>query len=164
MTKAMYPGSFDPLTNGHLDIASRAAKLFDTLLIAVYDRPAKRLLFNTDERIKLAKDATAHLPNVEVTGFSGLMVDFARKSLVDVIVRGLRMSSDFEFEFEMAMMNKKLAPDLELVCLMTRNEFQFLSSSMLKDVAGLGGCIDGMVPDNVAAALARKLNPHSKAD
>ncbi|MBI2858352.1 MAG: pantetheine-phosphate adenylyltransferase [Chloroflexi bacterium] len=158
MTKAMYPGSFDPLTNGHLDIAARAAKLFDSLLIAVYDRPAKRLLFTTQERVKLARDATAHIPNIKVTSFEGLMVEFARKSGAEVIVRGLRMSSDFEFEFEMAMMNKKLAPDLDLVCLMTRNEFQFLSSSMLKDVASLGGCIDGMVPQNVAGALEKKLS------
>lgn len=162
MIRAMYPGSFDPFTNGHLDIATRASRLFDNLLVTVYDKPDKRLLFTTEERVKLASDATAHLKNVRVTSFSGLMVEYARKNDIQVIVRGLRMSSDFEHEFEMAMMNRKLDVELELVCFMARNEFQFLSSSILKDVAGLGGCLDGLVPPNVAAALARKLAPHCK--
>ena len=159
MTVAMYPGSFDPLTNGHLDIATRAAKLFDQFIVAIYDKPDKRLLFTTEERLEMAREATSHLPNVKVTSFSGLMVDYAKKAGIHVIVRGLRMSSDFELEFEMAMMNKKLAPGIELVCLMARNEYHFLSSSLLKEVARLGGCLDGMVPENVAADLARKLAP-----
>ena len=159
MTVAMYPGSFDPLTNGHLDIATRAAKLFEQFIVAIYDKPDKRLLFTTEERLEMAREATSHLPNVKVTSFSGLMVDYAKKAGIYVIVRGLRMSSDFELEFEMAMMNKKLAPGIELVCLMARNEYHFLSSSLLKEVARLGGCLDGMVPENVAAALARKLAP-----
>ncbi|MEW6033915.1 MAG: pantetheine-phosphate adenylyltransferase [Chloroflexota bacterium] len=159
MTTAVYPGSFDPFTNGHLDIASRASRLFDRVIIAIYDKPDKRLLFTTEERVEMAKEATAHLSNVKVTSFSGLVVDFARKARGQVIVRGLRMSSDFEREFEMAMMNKKLAPNVELVCLMAQNQYQFLSSSLLKEVARLGGCLDGMVPANVAAALARKLAP-----
>lgn len=159
MTSAMYPGSFDPLTNGHLDIATRASQLFDTLLIAVYDIPQKRLLFSTEERVIMARDATPHLKNVRVTSFSGLMVDYARKQNVQVVVRGLRMSSDFEHEFEMAMMNKKLDPGIELVCLMARNEYQFLSATIIKDVSSLGGCIEGLVPGNVAAALNRKLAP-----
>jgi pantetheine-phosphate adenylyltransferase len=159
----MYPGSFDPLTNGHLDITARASHLFDKLILAVYDKPDKRLLFSTEERVSMARTATSHLDNVEVTSFSGLMVNYAVRTGVQVIVRGLRMSSDFELEFEMAMMNKKLAPSVELVCLMARNEYQFLSSSLLKEVAKLGGCLDGMVPDHVAAALARKLAVHSPA-
>lgn len=162
MINAMYPGSFDPLTNGHLDIATRASKLFGTLIVAVYDKPDKDLLFTTKERVRLAQDATAHLKNVRVTSFSGLMVNYARKQNVQVVVRGLRMSSDFEYEFEMAMMNKKLDPELELVCLMARNEYQFLSSTILKDVSSLGGRLDGMVPDNVAAALNRKFSLHCK--
>lgn len=157
MTTALYPGSFDPFTNGHLDIASRASRLFDRVIIAIYDKPDKRLLFTTEERVEMAKEATTHLSNVKVTPFSGLVVDFVRKVRGQVIVRGLRMSSDFEREFEMAMMNKKLAPNIELVCLMAQNQYQFLSSSLLKEVARLGGCLDGMVPANVAAALARKL-------
>lgn len=157
MTHALYPGSFDPLTNGHLDITTRASRLFETVLVAVFDTPDKRLLFNTDERVQLAKDATAHLRNVKVTFFSGLMVDFAKKNNIQVVVRGLRMSSDFEHEFEMAMMNRKLYPELDLACFMARNEFQFLSSTVLKDVARLGGCLDGLVPDNVALALTEKL-------
>ncbi|MBI2856950.1 MAG: pantetheine-phosphate adenylyltransferase [Chloroflexi bacterium] len=157
MTIALYPGSFDPLTNGHLDIASRACRLFDELVIAIYDRPDKRLLFSTDEREELVRMATAHLPNVRATRYSGLTVDYAREIGAKVVVRGLRMSSDFEHEFEMAMMNKKLAPDIELVCLMASMQYQFLSSTLLKDVARLGGCLDGLVPENIAQALTRKL-------
>lgn len=156
MTNAIYPGSFDPVTNGHLDIANRAAALFDELIIGVYDRPSKHLLFSTKERVGLMKKAVAHLPNVRVTSYSGLTVDFARKMKAKVMVRGLRMSSDFEREFEMALMNKKLSRDVELVCLMTSLEFQFLSSSLLKEACELGGDISGLVPKHVAAALTKK--------
>ncbi len=156
MTIAIYPGSFDPITKGHLDITTRAAKLFEKLIIGVYDAPAKYLLFTTDERVDLAKRAVANLPNVEVESFTGLTVDFARKLKAQVMVRGLRMSGDFEREFNMAMMNKKLFPELELVCLMASGEYQFLSSSLLKEAAGLGGNIDNLVPEHVAAALRKK--------
>ena len=139
MKIAIYAGSFDPVTNGHLDIATRAANLFDELVIAVYDAPPKSLLFSTAERVELVRQAVAHLPNVRVESYSGLTVDFARKVKAQVMVRGLRMSQDFEREFEMALMNKTLAPDLDLVCLMSCLEFQFLSSSLLKEVARLGG-------------------------
>ena len=156
MTIAIYPGSFDPITNGHLDIAARAAKLFDKLIIGVYDTPAKYVLFSTEERVDLAKRATANLPNVEVKSFSGLTVEFAKQVNAQTMVRGLRMSGDFEREFNMAMMNKKLLPELELVCLMASVEYQFLSSSLLKEAAGLGGNIDNLVPEHVATALKEK--------
>ena len=157
MTVAVYPGSFDPITNGHLDIAARAAKLFEELIIGVYRTPNKRLLFTAEERVDLVKQSIAHLPNVKVEAFSGLAVDFARQVKAQVIVRGLRVSADFEREFEMAMMNKSLFPDLELVCLMSNLNYQFLSSSLLKEVGRLGGNIDGLVPPHVGIALRRKV-------
>ena len=158
MTIAIYPGSFDPITHGHLDIIKRASSLFDELIIGVYDRPEKQLLFSTPERVEMTQQAVAHLGNVQVQSYSGLTVDFAKKVNAQVMVRGLRMSSDFEREFEMAMMNKKLASDLELVCFMANLQYQFLSSSLLKEVAQLGGCLEDMVPDHVAAALRHKFS------
>lgn len=159
MTIAIYPGSFDPIINGHLDIVKRASAIFDELVIGVYDRPEKRLLFSTEERVEMAQQAVVDFGNVRAQAYSGLTVDFARKVGAKVMVRGLRMSSDFEREFEMAMMNKKLAPDLELVCLMASLQYQFLSSSLLKEVAQLGGCLEDMVPSHVANALRRKFLP-----
>lgn len=156
MTIAIYPGTFDPITNGHLDIATRAAKVFEKLIIGVYDTPNKHLLFTTDERVELTRQAVRELPNVEVVSFTGLTADFAMKVGVKVMVRGLRASADFEREFELAMMNRKLAPELELVCLMAKLEYQFLSSSLLKEVASLGGNIDDLVPEHVAEALKKK--------
>ncbi len=156
MTIAIYPGSFDPMTNGHLDIARRAAKLFDKVIIGVYDTPAKRLLFTTEERLDLVRQSIINLPNVEVEAYCGLTVDFARKVKAHVMVRGLRVSADFEREFDMAMMNKKLFPELELVCLMSTLEYQFLRSSLLREAAGLGGNIDEFVPKHVAVALREK--------
>jgi pantetheine-phosphate adenylyltransferase len=158
VTIAVYPGSFDPITNGHLDIAIRAAKLFDKLIIGIYDTPDKRILFSTDERVDLVKRSVTGIPNVEVTSFTKLTVEFAMDMGAKALVRGLRMVTDFEREFEMALMNKKLYPDLELVCLMTGLQYQFLSSSLLKEVAGLGGDITNMVPEHVASALKKKLS------
>jgi pantetheine-phosphate adenylyltransferase len=156
LTIAIYPGSFDPLTLGHLDIIQRAASIFDKVIVGIYDRPEKRLLFSTEERVQMAQQAVVNLKNVRVNSYSGLTVDFAKEMGAQVMVRGLRMSSDFEREFEMAMMNKKLTPDLELVCFMASLQYQFLSSSLLKEVAQLGGCLDKMVPDHVAAALKER--------
>jgi pantetheine-phosphate adenylyltransferase len=156
LTIAIYAGSFDPVTLGHLDIIQRGAAIFDRLIVGIYDRPEKRLLFSTEERVQMARQAVAGLKNVHVQPYSGLTVDFAKKVGAQVMVRGLRMSSDFEREFEMAMMNKKLASDLELVCFMASLQYQFLSSSLLKEVAQLGGCLEDMVPDHVAKALTRK--------
>lgn len=158
MTIAIYPGSFDPITNGHLDIITRAAKLFEKLVIGVYDKPDKQLLFSAEERAAMAKQAVATLPNVEVTVFTGLAVDFAKQVKASVIVRGLRMSADFENEFDLAMMYKRLSPEIELVCLMSDMKYQFLSSSLLKEAARLGGTIDDFVPKHVAIALEKKFS------
>jgi pantetheine-phosphate adenylyltransferase len=160
LTIAIYPGSFDPITNGHLDIVTRAAKLFEKLIIGIYEAPNKRPLFAIEERVELARQAITGLPNVEVKPFSGLTVDFARKIKAQAMVRGLRMSADFEREFDMAMMNKRLFPELELVCLMASVEYQFLSSTLLKEAASLGGNISDLVPEHVAIALRKRV--HSK--
>ena len=157
MTIAIYPGSFDPITNGHLDITTRAAKLFEKLVIGVYATPDKRLLFSTKDRVELVRNAVVNLPNVEVEAFSGLTVDFAKKVNAQATVRGLRINADFEREFDMAMMNKRLFPELELVCLMASAEYQFLSSSLLKEVASLGGNIEELVPKHVAESLKEKV-------
>jgi pantetheine-phosphate adenylyltransferase len=156
LTTAIYPGSFDPITNGHIDVVTRAARLFAKLIIGVYETPDKRLLFTLTERVEMARQAVASLPNVEVQPFDGLTISFARKVRAQAIVRGLRVSADFEREFDMAMMNQRLAPELELVCLMASPEYQFLSSSLLKEVAELGGNIGDLVPKHVAEALRKK--------
>jgi len=160
VTTAIYPGTFDPITNGHLDVAVRVAKLFKKLTIGVYNTPTKHLLFTTEERVDLVRQAIANLPNVDVESFSGLTVDFAKKVKAQTVVRGLRVGADFEREFDMALMNKKLFPGLDLVCLMANLEYEFLSSSLLKEVASLGGNIDDFVPKHVAEALRKKV--HSK--
>lgn len=157
MPTALYPGSFDPVTNGHLDIAKRAAALFDKLIIAVYDAPPKRLLFTTEERVKLWQEALPNLPNVTVEPYVGLTVDVARQRNATVIVRGLRAISDFENEFEMALTNKKMAPEVEEVFLMSASEYLFTSSSRAKEVWGLGGYVKDLVPPNVDIALRQRL-------
>ena len=156
MVTALYPGSFDPVTVGHVDIATRAANLFEKLVVAVYETPSKNLLFDSDEREQLMKDACSHLPNVEVVRFSGLVVRAARDAGAGVIVRGLRSGSDFEYEFDMAFMNRRLEPDVDLVCFMTSQDYMFVSASLLKEVARLGGDITEMVPPNVAQAVYSK--------
>ena len=157
MTTAIYPGAFDPITNGHLDIAIRAAKLFKKLTIGVYDIPNKHLLFTAEERVEMVRRAIANLPNVTVEFFSGLTVEFAKKVGAQTIVRGLRIRTDFEREFEMALMNKNLRPDCELICLLANQEYQFLSSSLLKEVACLEGSINSLVPAHVAEAIIKKV-------
>ena len=156
MTVAIYPGSFDPITNGHIDVAIRAAKFFTKLVVGVYEMPSKPVLFSLEERLEMARQALADLPNIEVRSFSGLSVDFARKVEAQAMVRGLRVSADFEREFDMAMMNKNLYPELELVCFMASPDYQFLRSSLLKEVAKLGGDIKNLVPEHVAQALRKK--------
>ena len=157
MTTALYPGTFDPITNGHLDIATRAAKLFQKVIIGVYDTPEKTVLFSTEDRVELVRKALADLPGVEVASFSGLTVDFAEKVGAIAIVRGLRIGADFEYEREMALMNKNLSPDIELVCLMASLQYQFLSSGRVKEVARLGGRVDDLVPKAVAEELKKKV-------
>src|SRR3972149_3248305 len=157
MTIALYPGSFDPITNGHLDIAIRAAKLFEKVIIGVYDTPAKNLMFDTRERVDLIRQSISGLPNVQVEPFYGLVVNYAKQIGAQTIVRGLRIGADFEREFEMELMNKHLVPDCELVCLITNTKYQFVSSSLLKEVASLDGYIDDLVPKPVAKALKKRL-------
>jgi len=156
MRAAVYPGTFDPVHNGHIDIATRAASLFDHLIVAIYDRPLKSLLFTTEERRAMLEKALALLPNVSVVTYNRLTVDFARQVGAQAIVRGLRVISDFELEFQMALTNKKLAPDIEFVCLMTSQEYAFISASTVKEIAMLGGCLEGMVPAHVTAAMQTK--------
>lgn len=163
MTTAVYPGTFDPITKGHLDIATRAARLFDKVIIAVYDTPGKELMFTTDERVDLVRQSITDLPNVTARSYSGLTVSFAMEAQAQTLVRGLRIGADFEGEFEMALMNKNLAPDCELVCLMASMKYQFLSSSILKEVARLGGNIDDLVPRPVIGAMKAKLKAARKA-
>ena len=158
MTIALYPGSFDPMTYGHIDIATRAAALFDQLVVGVFATPSKNVLFTTPERVEMARKALAHLPNVRVEAYSILTIDFARKIGAKVIIRGLRMGSDFEREFDMALMNKKLSPELETVCLMASAEHQFISSSLLKEAAQGHGSVENFVPEHVAAALLEKFS------
>jgi pantetheine-phosphate adenylyltransferase len=155
---AVYPGSFDPITCGHVDIAERAAAVFDKVILAVYDAPSKNLLFSTAERVGMAQQALAGVPNLEVCSYSGLTVEYCRQVGARVIVRGLRAVSDFEIELQMAMLNRKMAPETEVVCLMTSIQHSFLSSSVVKEIARLGGCIDGLVPKHVATALRDKYN------
>jgi pantetheine-phosphate adenylyltransferase len=158
LTTALYPGSFDPVTNGHLDIARRASTLFDKVVIAVYVIPDnKRLLFSTEERLNLIRNAVTDIPNISVMSYAGLTVEVARDINAKVMIRGLRMNSDFEREFEMALMNKKLAPDVELITLMSSLEHQFLSSSLLKEVVKLGGDPNSFVPSEVGKALIERL-------
>jgi pantetheine-phosphate adenylyltransferase len=153
MPTAIYPGTFDPVHNGHIDIAARAAQLFDHLTVAIYARPLKNLLFTTQERKAMIAESLGHIPNVSVATYQQLTVDFARQVGARVVVRGLRVISDFELEFQMALTNKKLAPEIEFVCLMTSQEYAFLSASTVKEIAMLGGCVDGMVPSHVAEAM-----------
>ena len=158
MTIAVYPGSFDPMTTGHLDIVTRAVDFFDKLIIAIYDKPAKPMFFTIEERVALAKEAVAGMPKVCVKPYSGLTVEFIHSVGGKVMIRGLRVGSDFETEFEMEKMNKKLAPDIEMLCLMASSDYQCISSKLIKEVATLQGCLTGLVPDHVAVALKKKLS------
>ena len=161
MTLAIYPGSFDPITLGHVDLARRAARLFDRLIVAVYaggEKPGG--LFSLDERLALAREALVPEagPNIAVDSFSGLTVEYARAIGADTIVRGLRAVSDFEYEFKLAHMNDHLAPEIEVVCLVASARHSFISSSLIREVAALGGDVDGLVPPPVAAALRARFD------
>jgi pantetheine-phosphate adenylyltransferase len=160
VANAVYPGSFDPVHNGHVDVIQRGSKVFDRLIVGVYDAPPKRLLFTTEERTELVRQAISDLSNVEVSSFDGLAVDFAREAGAAFILRGLRAGFDFETEFEMAQMWRSLAPDIDVVCTMSTLDYLFLHSSRIKEVAELGGEIEGFVPKHVVEALAGKFAEH----
>ncbi|HYH02155.1 MAG TPA: pantetheine-phosphate adenylyltransferase [Bacillota bacterium] len=154
--RAICPGSFDPITRGHLDIIERAAALFPQVIVGVLQNPGKNPLFSVQERVDLIKTAIKHLPNVEVVFFSGLLVDFARKVEANLIVKGLRAISDFEYEFQMALNNKRLAPEIETMFMMTKNEYSFLSSSVVREIARYGGNIRDLVTPEIEEALKVK--------
>lgn len=159
--EAIYAGTFDPLTLGHLDVISRATVVFDRLVLAVAKSDAKSPLFKLDERVSLAKEALVGYPEVEIDTFSGLLVNYARARGIRVLIRGLRAISDFEVEFQMALTNRKMAPDIETIFLMPKEEFSYLSSSMVREVADHGGDTSPFVPPNVEAALRRRFQRES---
>jgi len=157
MVRALFPGTFDPIHYGHIDIATRATRLFDEVVMAVYDKPLKSLMFSPEERMALVNEAFKDNPKIKVTGYSGLTVEFAREIDAQVIVRGLRVFSDFEFEFRMALANHRLAEDIEIVALITAEEHTFLSSSTVKEIALLNGDVSSMVPLFVEEAFRKKI-------
>lgn len=156
MVTAIYPGSFDPVTMGHLDIITRGSALFEKVIVAVYSTPSKDLLFSTEERVNLFRESIHDLTNVEVMKFSGLVVRFARQVGAAVILRGLRSGADFEYEYDMAFMNRRLERSVDMVSFMTSQDYMFVSSSLLKEVARLGGDVTGMVPPHVVKAVNAK--------
>lgn len=157
MVRALFPGTFDPIHYGHMDIAVRAVRLFDEVIMAVYDRPLKSLMFGPEERMALVAEAFKSQPRIKVMGYSGLTIDFARKMNAQVIVRGLRVFSDFEFEFRMALANQRIGTDIETVALITAEQHTFLSSSTVKEIATLGGDVSSMIPAFVDKALRSKV-------
>lgn len=159
MRKALYPGSFDPVTCGHFDIIKRASKVVDHLTVAVLDNPRKEELFSFEERVEMLKKITAGYPNVEIDSFKGLLVEYAAAKDVKVIIKGLRAMSDFEFEFQMALVNQKLDPSIETMFMMTNSKYAHISSSIVKEVASLGGNIREMVPSELHDIIIKKFNP-----
>lgn len=157
MSVAVYPGSFDPITNGHLDIIRRGARIFDRLIVAVADNPAKQALFSKDERVEMIREVTASFRNVEVDSFDGLVVDYVRRRKAHVILRGIRTISDFEYEYQMALTNRTFAPDIETAFLLTHEEYSFMSSRLIKEAASLGGDVSAFLPPQVERRLRAKL-------
>ena len=158
MKIAIYPGSFDPMTFGHLDIIERSSKMVDKLYVSVLINSAKNPLFSTDERVSMIKEMTSHLPNVEVTAFDGLLVDYAKKMEASIIVRGLRAVTDFEYELQISQTNRILNPDIDTIFLTTSLEYSYLSSTIVKEVASYAGDISRFVPEKIAEAVYNKLN------
>ena len=156
MKIAIYPGSFDPITNGHLDIIERSSRIFDKVIVSVLHNSAKRPAFTAEERVEFIKSATEHLENVETDYFDGLLVDYAKEKSATTIVKGLRAVSDFEYEMQMALMNRRQNPEIETLFLISSSEYSFLSSSIVKEVAHLGGNLDGFVPECIKAEIYHK--------
>jgi pantetheine-phosphate adenylyltransferase len=156
--KALYPGTFDPPTNGHVDLIQRGAKLFEHLTVAILNNPVKNPLFSVEERVEMLQEVTASLPNVTVATFNGLMVEFARKEGASAVMRGIRAISDYEYEFQMALMNRRLAPEIETVFLQPAGRYSFISSRMLKEVFSFGGDVTGLVPPNVLKRLRGRIH------
>jgi pantetheine-phosphate adenylyltransferase len=154
---ALYPGTFDPPTNGHIDLIQRGAKLFDHLIVAILNNPVKDPLFSVEERVEMLKESTAALSNVSVATFEGLMVEFARQQGASAVLRGIRAISDYEYEFQMALMNRRLAPEIETVFLQPAGRYSFVSSRMLKEVFAFGGDVSGLVPPNVLKRLRDRI-------
>ena len=161
MRTAIYPGSFDPITNGHLDVIHRATKLFDRIIVAVAKNDTKSPLFTLEQRVRMVARAVRHLPNVEADSFDGLLVAYVEKRSAQAVVRGLRAVSDFEFEFQLALMNRKLNENVETIFMMPKDTYTFLSSRMIKEIAQLGGDISAFVPPRVQAALRDKFKEPS---
>jgi pantetheine-phosphate adenylyltransferase len=157
-TLAVYPGSFDPLTNGHVDIITRGARIFDRIIVAILINAEKAPLFSMDERLKITREVFKDFPNVEVDTFDGLLVDYVERRRAHVIVRGLRAVSDFEFEFQMALMNRRLNGKIETVFMMPAEQYSYISSRLIKEVFSLGGQVHGLVPDTVEERLRQKVN------
>jgi pantetheine-phosphate adenylyltransferase len=158
MRRAIYPGSFDPVTNGHLDVIERARKLFDEVVVAVAHNDEKQPLFSLEERLELLRETAGRIDNVRIAEFKGLLVDFAKAEKAGAVIRGLRAVSDFEFEFQMALMNRKLEAGVETIFLMPKEEYTYLSSRIVKEIARLGGDVSSFVPARVAKALSRKFS------
>jgi pantetheine-phosphate adenylyltransferase len=156
--KALYPGTFDPPTNGHVDLIQRGSRIFDHLIVAVLNNPGKNPLFTVPERVEMLEEATRALTNVSVATFNGLMVEFAREHAASAVLRGIRAISDYEYEFQMALMNRRLAPEIETVFLQPAGRYSFVSSRMLKEVFAFGGDITGLVPPNVLKRLRNRMN------
>jgi len=155
---AICPGSFDPATNGHIDIVQRSAKLFDKVIVAVLNNPNKQPLFSVEERVEILKKTCGSIHNVEIDSFSGLLIEYATSKNANAIVKGLRAVSDFEYELQMALMNKKLNPEVETVFMMTSSKYSYLSSSLVKEVARLGGCIKGLVPEIIESEIYKRFS------
>ncbi|MDP3766240.1 MAG: pantetheine-phosphate adenylyltransferase [Nanoarchaeota archaeon] len=158
MRTAIYPGSFDPATNGHIDVIERALKLFGNVIVAIGDNPGKKPLFSTKERIEMLKESTSHLKNIEIDSFSGLLIDYAKSKNSKIIIRGLRAVSDFEFEFQRALMNRVVNGDIETVFIMTKEDYVYLNSSIVKEMAMFGGKVNGLVPKIVEEKLREKFS------
>jgi len=163
LVTAIYPGSFDPITNGHLDVAARAARLFDQVIFAVYARPAKNILFPVAQRVELIREAVREWPNVSADAYESLTVEYARQVGARVIIRGLRVLTDFEYELQMAHINHRLEPEVEVVCLMAAQHYSFLSSTILKEIATLGADVSNLVPPHVERALREALRARGPA-